>query len=582
MGRKAIAAMVVGSAEMLAGTSAWGQAAGDSATIEIVPVLVSGVQYPLIGRVESILSIDVNDACWVGARVEAIAPGTDNRREVLVAGPHRGPLFPVVVGGEVVRGTDLRAPLSGFSSFQIGRFGDYSYHAIVTTPQGEQSSAIMWSPGVGSGHFIAARSGVQIPGQPDGFRYRVVPQQHVLGDSGLVAFSTFLVGPGVTFETDGIVVLSRPGSVRLVREGVPLDSLGGRSVVLSPLEFWPVVFGGVHLNAGVSVEGGGTPHRAIISAEPVTIRAQEGWSLRGLPGTTLEQFATYPSVGYAGELVYSARLVGPEVTPANEWMIWLNGYGLVARGGDAAMGQPEGVRYRFFDSPVLYGRERGVMVFSTLAGTGVTDATNTALVAGPAGGIRVIARAGDQAPGVPEGVAFDHFSSSRGFKVAYVNAKGDVVFLNRLRGAGVTAANDLAVFVREAGGPLRLVLREGGTVRVNGADRVVAEILNAAPNQDGVLWMSNGDDGRRTILNRHGECFLAVRFTDGGAALLKAQAASRPCPADFNADRFIDCFDYLDFVVAFEAGDPSADQNEDLFVDFFDYSAFVEVFEAGC
>ena len=54
------------------------------------------------------------------------------------------------------------------------------------------------------------------------------------------------------------------------------------------------------------------------------------------------------------------------------------------------------------------------------------------------------------------------------------------------------------------------------------------------------------------------------------------------CTADFNRDGFVDFFDYDDFVVAFEAGDPASDANDDGFLDFFDYDAFVLSFETGC
>jgi hypothetical protein len=58
------------------------------------------------------------------------------------------------------------------------------------------------------------------------------------------------------------------------------------------------------------------------------------------------------------------------------------------------------------------------------------------------------------------------------------------------------------------------------------------------------------------------------------------------CPTDFNADGFLDFFDYDDFVACFESGacppHSSADFNHDGFADFFDYDSFVESFEAGC
>jgi hypothetical protein len=54
------------------------------------------------------------------------------------------------------------------------------------------------------------------------------------------------------------------------------------------------------------------------------------------------------------------------------------------------------------------------------------------------------------------------------------------------------------------------------------------------------------------------------------------------CPADFNADGFLDFFDFDDFVIAFENGAPTADFNADGFIDFFDFDDFVVAFESGC
>jgi glycerophosphoryl diester phosphodiesterase len=60
------------------------------------------------------------------------------------------------------------------------------------------------------------------------------------------------------------------------------------------------------------------------------------------------------------------------------------------------------------------------------------------------------------------------------------------------------------------------------------------------------------------------------------------QSILEPCPADFNADGFTDFFDFDDFVLAFESGQPTADFNADGFVDFFDFDDFVAAFEEGC
>ena len=61
---------------------------------------------------------------------------------------------------------------------------------------------------------------------------------------------------------------------------------------------------------------------------------------------------------------------------------------------------------------------------------------------------------------------------------------------------------------------------------------------------------------------------------------------SLTCPADFNADGFLDFFDYDAYVGCFETGvcpaGNSADFNEDGFADFFDYDDFVAAYEQGC
>jgi hypothetical protein len=58
------------------------------------------------------------------------------------------------------------------------------------------------------------------------------------------------------------------------------------------------------------------------------------------------------------------------------------------------------------------------------------------------------------------------------------------------------------------------------------------------------------------------------------------------CPADFNADGFVDFFDFDDFVTCFGGGScpagQDADFNEDGFTDFFDFDDFVAAFDAGC
>ena len=69
----------------------------------------------------------------------------------------------------------------------------------------------------------------------------------------------------------------------------------------------------------------------------------------------------------------------------------------------------------------------------------------------------------------------------------------------------------------------------------------------------------------------------SMTVTSGSADIRRVQ-----CPADTNADEFVDGLDYDAFIGAFLAGDAAADFNADGFVDGLDYDGFVGHFLAGC
>ena len=87
----------------------------------------------------------------------------------------------------------------------------------------------------------------------------------------------------------------------------------------------------------------------------------------------------------------------------------------------------------------------------------------------------------------------------------------------------------------------------------------------------------DGDGRRDALLNSRAS--FGGWSSWGGLYLMLGRCA---CSADFNGDGQVDFFDYLDFVAAFAADDPSADFNGDGQVDFFDYLDFVAAFADGC
>jgi hypothetical protein len=71
-------------------------------------------------------------------------------------------------------------------------------------------------------------------------------------------------------------------------------------------------------------------------------------------------------------------------------------------------------------------------------------------------------------------------------------------------------------------------------------------------------------------------------FKPGGVGAVGVAVHVPRSPADFNSDGFVDFFDFDDFVLAFEGGEPGADINRDGFLDFFDFDDFVVLFGSGC
>ena len=98
-------------------------------------------------------------------------------------------------------------------------------------------------------------------------------------------------------------------------------------------------------------------------------------------------------------------------------------------------------------------------------------------------------------------------------------------------------------------------------------------------NQD---WYVTGGSASTLPLPTAIRCFTGGSTAGNLTGFDNISVTPSGCAADFNGDTVVDFFDYLDFVDAFAANDPSADFNNDTVIDFFDYLDFVDAFAAGC
>ncbi len=109
---------------------------------------------------------------------------------------------------------------------------------------------------------------------------------------------------------------------------------------------------------------------------------------------------------------------------------------------------------------------------------------------------------------------------------------------------------------------------------------IFANAMIAALNRGyhaGLDTLSEQDILTNAGLPYGGSDTLAAQIGD-----IRSYITSFTCPADYNADGFLDFTDFDFYISLFESGSSRADFNEDGFIDFTDFDAFVGAFEAGC
>ena len=152
--------------------------------------------------------------------------------------------------------------------------------------------------------------------------------------------------------------------------------------------------------------------------------------------------------------------------------IWTEGSGslaLVARSGEDAAGTGSGGLFRYYygQFDALSFNNAGKTAFSASITSptgpispGVDDKANWT---DRAGSVAILARGGNQVPGAPAGVRFAYTRGTLGFGQEFkpvLNNAGQIAFMTRLSGTGVTTANNRAIWSEGSGTP-SLVARSG-------------------------------------------------------------------------------------------------------------------------
>jgi hypothetical protein len=174
-------------------------------------------------------------------------------------------------------------------------------------------------------------------------------------------------------------------------------------------------------------------------------------------GSDIDGFESI-SVDNAGDLLALDTLHGPQVTSLSQFAMYsstlLSAPQLMMRGGDQAPDLPAGVLVSVPDLPLPKVRNDQFAIQIPLTGTGVTNANDIAIYAGPVTNLHLLAREGDAANVAGPGVTFQTLGTPHN------NSSGEVVFNATFSGTGITTSNSQAIIASIAGSQT-IVARSG-------------------------------------------------------------------------------------------------------------------------
>ncbi|MFZ4574371.1 MAG: DUF7453 family protein [Phycisphaerales bacterium] len=304
-----------------------------------------------------------------------------------------------------------------------------------------------------------------------------------------------------------------------------------------------------------------------IPGEAPRLLVGEGQQVVGSPiGQMWSSFGSRPVMVGDGSVVVWGKVAGTGVTTGNETsLMHIAPDGRVSGRVDAGEVFPGAAGERFGAIPqsfsVNFGRGDVAIVVPI---RGAAPGVNTALLLATDGERRVLARRGDQAPGLVSGVVWDHFQKPA------INDAARVAFVAMVRGEGVNSTNNTVLYATTRDGGLTPVVRTGDLfVLPDGPAKTIRRVI---------FQEESASLGRRAY-TLGGQIIFGLEFTDNTEAIV---VGSIDCLSDFNADGGVDGDDIIAFFTAWDAGLPSADVDGSGSVDADDTVVFFAAWDAGC
>jgi hypothetical protein len=419
---------------------------------------------------------------------------------------HAGTLRTVALTGQQAPGMPDGTAFNSFDPrpLVLNDAGETAFAGLYSN--GSDFGQGIWSEGGGSLNLVAAQ-GQQAPGLPDGVTYNYFPSpgRLVINDAGTTVFSAFLTGPGA--PCCGIWSSGPGGSALVARDGGQVA--GTPAGVFYGV--YPTASGNNAGNTFLANDAGQVAFQTLISGSDWAILAYRHGNIELVARPGSHAPGTPDGVNFfdlnlgglalnnSGQTAFTGPLTGGGVNSTNDVGIWSEGSGslaLIARKGNQAPGMPDGA---VFNPPFSVGsldlNNAGQMAFrSSVTGGGVDSTNNYGIWLGTAGDLSLVARKGDHPPGTPSGVKF-------GTPIALaLNDAGQIAFSAGLAGTGIDSTNDFGLW---SGAPdsLALVAREGD---------------HAPGTEDGVVFAKLSDPYDTLILNAAGQTAFFAQLAGSG------------------------------------------------------------------
>jgi hypothetical protein len=255
--------------------------------------------------------------------------------------------------------------------------------------------------------------------------------------------------------------------------------------------------------------------------------AAKGQQAVGMPtGMNLIDVQTI-SMNSAGQVLYKGRVSDGDRDPFNDNGLWLaddDSTKLIMHSGQQAPGFPSGVFMRGLGGSI--NSRTQMLVSGSLSGEGVSPYNDFALwTRGTSGAFQVVAREGDEAPGLPsEYVFMDRGDVGLIYPGASLNSQGRVGFIRNFRSSLTGLIAGEGIWAQDIDGALQLIVATGMDLEVMPGDvRTVSSLV--------FYGTGNNESGYCSSFNDRGQLAFYAAFTDGSSGIFVSNLVAIPEPS---------------------------------------------------